>query len=98
MARNRLLGGKLLEQSAQRFRVYENAGPPPPNSGPPSKWGYLPLETVGVGDLIEVTLEADDAKSTINAIRSHAGRLARRTDKKFSVRITDYGIGIWRTK
>ena len=88
----------MLEQSAQRFRVYEGVGPPPPNSGPPSKWGYLPLETVSIGDLIELTLGSIEAKSTINAVRSHAGRLARRTGKKFSVRITDYGIGIWRTK
>lgn len=84
-------------QNTQRFRVYEGVGPPPPNAGPPTKWGHLPLDTIQVGDLIEVTLESEEVSKKINAIRSYAGRLARKTGKKFSVRITDYGIGIWRT-
>jgi hypothetical protein len=84
-------------QNTQRFRVYEGVGPPPPNAGPPTKWGHLPFDTIQVGDLIEVTLESEEVSKRINAIRSYAGRLARKTGKKFSVRITDYGIGIWRT-
>lgn len=87
-----------MAQTTQRFRVYENIGPPPPHSGPPTKWGYLPLDTVSIGDLIEVTLEEDEAKHKVNAVRSYAGRVAKKTGRKFSVRITDYGIGIWRTQ
>tara|TARA_R110002110_G_scaffold11795_4_gene56468 strand:+ start:525 stop:695 length:171 start_codon:yes stop_codon:yes gene_type:complete len=56
------------------------------------------LDTVQVGDLIEMTMESEEVQSKINAVRSYAGRLARKTGKKFSVRITDYGIGIWRTQ
>lgn len=80
----------------QRIRVYEGVGPPPPNSGPPTKWGHLPLEEVQVGDLIEITMDSEEVQVKINAVRSYAGRLARKTGKKFSVRITDYGMGIWR--
>jgi len=80
----------------QRVRIYEEVGPPPPNSGPPTKWGHLLLDTVRVGDLIEMTMDSEEVQGKINAVRSYAGRLARKTDKKFSVRITDYGIGIWR--
>ena len=54
------------------------------------------METVQVGDLIEVTMDREEVQGKINAVRSYAGRLARKTGKKFSVRITDYGIGIWR--
>mgnify|MGYP003139268827 CR=1 FL=1 len=87
-----------MVQTTQRFRVYEGVGPPPPTSGPPTKWGYLPLETISKGDLIEMTLEGEEAKQKINAVRSYAGRIARKTGRKFSVRLTDYGIGIWRTQ
>jgi hypothetical protein len=49
-----------------------------------------------VGDLIEMTMDSDEVQGKINAVRSYAGRMAKKTGKKFSVRITDYGIGIWR--
>jgi hypothetical protein len=62
------------------------------------KWGYLPLETIDIDDLIELTLEPDEAKQRVNAVRSYAGRVARKSDKKFSVRVTDFGIGIWRVE
>tara|TARA_R100001143_G_C3337251_1_gene122501 strand:+ start:599 stop:901 length:303 start_codon:yes stop_codon:yes gene_type:complete len=87
----------LSEATTQRYRVYENVGPPPLNSGPRSPWSDLPLDTIEIGDLVEVPLEAKDVRIKINAIRSYAGRLAKKNDKKFSVRITNYGIGIWRT-
>jgi hypothetical protein len=45
-----------------------------------------------------MTMDNEEVQSKINAVRSYAGRLARKTGKKFSVRITDYGIGIWRTQ
>jgi len=83
-------------QTAQRFRVYEGVGPPPVNQGPPARWGHLPVETIGVGDLIEMPLDVEEARRLVNAIRTHAGRIAKKSDKKFSVRLTDYGIGIWR--
>lgn len=85
-----------MVHTKQRVRIYEGVGPPPPNSGPPTKWGHLLLDTVRVGDLIEMTMDSEEVQGKINAVRSYAGRLARKTDKKFSVRITDYGIGIWR--
>ena len=80
----------------QRIRIYEGVGPPPSNLGPPTKWGHLLLDTVQVDDLIEMTMDSEEVQGKINAVRSYAGRLARKTGKKFSVRITDYGIGIWR--
>ena len=85
-----------MVHTKQRIRVYEGVGPPPPNSGPPTKWGHLPLDEVQVGDLIEITMDNEEVQVKINAVRSYAGRLARKTGKKFSVRITDYGMGIWR--
>ena len=85
-------------QIKQRIRVYEGVGLPPANSGPPTKWGHLPLDTVQVDDLIEMTMDSEEVQGKINAVRSYAGRLARKTGKKISVRITDYGIGIWRTQ
>ena len=87
-----------MSQTTLRIRVYEGVGPPPPNSRPPTKWGHLPLDTVQVGDLIEMTMDNEEVQSKINVVRSYAGRLARKTGKKFSVRITDNGIGIWRTQ
>jgi len=89
---------ELVVQTSQRYRVYEGVGPPPPYTGPPTKWGYLPFGTINVGDLIEMPLEASEAQRKINAIRSYAGRISKKTGRKYSVRITDYGIGIWRTE
>ena len=88
----------MAQTTQERFRIIENIGPPPSHSGPPRKWGYLPLDTISVGDLIELTLDEGEAKRKVNAVRSYAGRVARKTGRKFSVRITDYGIGIWRTQ
>lgn len=85
-----------MAQTTQNFRVFEGVGPPPPNTGPPTKWGYLPLEEISIGDLIEMTLDTEEAQKKINAVRSYVGRVARKTGRKFSVRRTTYGIGIWR--
>ncbi len=82
----------------KRFRVYENVGPPPSSGGRKTRWGDLPLDTIGVNGLIEMPMEPSEVQSQINAIRSYAWRMAKRLDKKFSVRKTDYGIGIWRTQ
>ena len=49
-----------MVQSTQRVRVYEGVGPPPTNSGPPTKWGHLPLDTIQGGDLIEMTMDKED--------------------------------------
>ena len=87
-----------LDEATTRYRVYKDVGPPPPSLGSRGSWSELPLNTISVGDLVEVTLEKDEVRSQINAIRSYAGRIARKNAKKFSVRITSYGIGIWRTE
>ena len=88
----------FLTNNTQRFRIVSGIGPPPPHAGPPMKWGYLPLETIDIDDLIELTMDTDEAKRRVNAVRSYAGRVARKSDKKFSVRITEFGIGIWRVE
>ena len=75
-----------------QFRVYEGVGVPPKNPGPRSKWA----ETIEVGDLIELPLDSDEVQQKLNGIRAYAGRVARRTGRKYSVRVTEYGIGIWR--
>ena len=87
-----------LDEAIARYRIYKDAGPPPPSLGARGSWSELPLNTISVGDLVEVTLEKAEVRLQINAIRSYAGRIARKNAKKFSVRITTYGIGIWRTK
>ena len=87
-----------LDEATTRYRVYKDVGPPPPRLGSRGSWSELPLDTISVGDLVDVTLGKEEVRSQINAIRSYAGRVARKNAKKFSVRTTDYGIGIWRTK
>lgn len=87
-----------MTEPVVRFRVYSDAGPPPKSSGPPVKWAYLPMHEIAVNDKIELTMTDEEVKQKINAIRSYAGRMSRKTGKKFSIRVIDYGIGIWRTK
>jgi len=82
----------------KRYRVYEGVGAPPPAGGRKRKWADLPLETVSVGDLIELPLKREEADKLIASISSYAWRIGVKHDKKYSVRKTDYGIGIWRTK
>lgn len=86
-----------MTEITTRFRIYEDAGPPPKNSGRPMKWAYLPIDKIEVNDMIELTMTEEEVGDKINAIRSYAGRMTRKTGKRFSIRVTDYGIGIWRT-
>jgi|TARA_R110000824_G_scaffold19392_9_gene75155 hypothetical protein len=88
----------MMPDDAQKFRVYEGVGLPPANPGPPKKWGYLPLETINIGDCLELPMDPEQASAKSQAIRNYAGRVAKKTKRKFSVRRTDYGIGIWRIK
>ena len=81
-----------------QYKIYEGVGPPPANPGPPKKWGYLPLETINIGDCLGLPMDPEQASAKAQAIRNYAGRVAKKTTKKFSVRRTDYGIGIWRIK
>jgi hypothetical protein len=86
-----------VQEDARRYRVYEGVGVPPPvNPGPRRKWGDLPLETVAVGDLIEMPMDKGEVGRLIGSIRSYVYRVSLRTGRKFSVRKTDYGIEIWR--
>ena len=93
-------GQLLLEDalSTQRFRVYEGVGVPAPNPGPRSKWADLPLDTINVGDLVELPLDEDGVKEQLGGVRAYAGRIARRTGKKYSVRVTSHGIAIYRVQ
>lgn len=86
-----------MQEESRRYRVYEGVGVPPPvNPGPRRKWGDLPLESVAVGDLIDMSMTKEEIDGLINSIRSYVYRVSRRTGRKFTVRKTDYGIGIWR--
>ena len=88
-----------MQEEPKRYRVYEGVGvPPPANPGPRRKWGDLPLEEVAVGDLIEMPMNKEEVDELINSIRSYVYRVSRKTGKKFTVRKTDYGIGIWRVQ
>lgn len=84
--------------SKERYRLYEGVGVPEIVPGPVSKWADLPLETIEVGDLVELPLNKHEVEKKINGIRAHVGRIQRRTKKKYSVRTMDYGIGIWRVQ
>jgi hypothetical protein len=88
----------LRTDDIKRFRVVSGVGLPPPQAGPPIKWGFLPLTQISVGDIVELPLDPDEAKRKVNAVRSYAGRMARKTNKKFSVQLTEIGIGIWRVQ
>jgi hypothetical protein len=88
-----------VQENSNRYRVYEGVGVPPPvNPGPRRKWGDLPLETVAVGDLIEMELNKEETDELVTAIRSYVYRVSRKTNKKFSVRKSNYGIRIWRVE
>ena len=88
-----------MQEDTKRYRVYEGAGAPPAVSpGPRRKWGDLPLEDVSVGDLIEMPTDKEEGDRLIGSIRSYVYRVQLKTGRKFSVRRTDYGIEIWRTK
>ena len=88
-----------MQEESRRYRVYEGVGVPPPvNAGPRRKWGDLPLESVAVGDLIEMPMNKEGVDGLISSIRSYVYRVSRRTDRRFTVRKTDYGIGIWRVR
>ena len=88
-----------MQEEPRRYRVYEGVGGPPPvNPGPRRKWGDLPLESVAVGDLIEMPMNKEEIDKLISSIRSYVYRVSRRTDRKFSVRKSEFGIGIWRVR
>ena len=88
-----------MQEEPRRYRVYEGVGVPPlVNPGPRRKWGALPLESVAVGDLIEMPMNKEEIDKLISSIRSYVYRVSRRTDRKFSVRKSEFGIGIWRVR
>jgi len=82
--------------SKERYRLYEGVGVPAKNPGPASKYADLPLDTIAVGDLVEMPMGEEEVGSMINGVRAYVGRIQRKTDKKYSVRVVEYGIGIWR--
>ena len=43
-------------------------------------------------------LSPEEVDAQVNAIRSHVWRRGKDLGKKYSVRVTDYGIGIWRVE
>jgi|TARA_R110000744_G_scaffold101210_3_gene195119 hypothetical protein len=91
------VGKRTLTDSTNRYRVYKDVGRPPPRVGSRGVWSDLPLATIDVGDQIEILLDDVDARSRISAIRSFASRIGKKEGKKFSIQLTTYGIGIWRT-
>lgn len=86
-----------MQQESKRYRVHQGVGAPPPSSGRPRKWADLPLDTVEIGDLIEIPMDKEEVEAKIASIRSYVWRVSQRNSKKYSVRKTDYGVGIWRT-
>ena len=84
-----------MQQDTKRFRVYEGVGVPPLTTKP-HKWGDLPLATVAVGDLIEIPTSDEERVKILSSVRSYVWRESKKLNKKYSVRKTEYGIGIWR--
>lgn len=84
-----------MQQDTKRFRVYEGVGIPPLTTKP-HKWGDLPLDTIAIGDLIEIPTSDEEKKKILSSVRSYVWRESKKSRKKYSVRKTDYGIGIWR--
>ena len=79
-----------------RFRVFQNVGAPPQTSGRKRRWGHLPLEDIEIGDMIELPMSEEQSNQSISALSSYVWRLSKATNKKFSVKRNDVGIGIWR--
>lgn len=80
----------------KRYRVYEGVGLHVPKPGRKRRWDDLPLETIDVGDMIEIPLEEEETARLMRAVRSYAYRTGKEQEKKYSVGKSDYGIGIWR--
>ena len=87
-----------MQQENKRYRIHQGVGAPPPNSGPPRKWADIPLNTIEIGDLIELPMEKSEVEKKIASVRSYVWRESKKLRKKFSVRKTDFGIGIWRVE
>ena len=51
-----------------------------------------------MGDQIEIPLTKDDVDGLIRSVQGYVYRLSRKTGKRYSVRKTEYGIGIWRVE
>ena len=79
-----------------RFRVLQNVGAPPQTSGRKKRWGHLPLEEIAIGDMIELPMSEQQSNQSISALSSYVWRLSKKSNKKFSVKRNNIGIGIWR--
>ena len=77
------------------YRVVKGAGEPPRRSRA-GVWTHLPLDSMEVGDRVDITLHQAEVEEKIRPIRSFVSRTARRNGHKYSVRISSAGVSIWR--
>lgn len=56
----------------------------------------MPLDSLEIGDVIEISLTPEQILSSINAVRSYVSRTGTKERRDFSVTTTDEGICVWR--
>lgn len=78
------------------IKVRDDVPIPEKNTGPTPSL-EIPFDDLDEkGKSIEIWMSDEEARSRIKAIRLRALRHGRRTRRKYTVRLTDTGIGIWR--
>ena len=82
----------------KRYWTSENVPLPESKGGRPRVWADLPFGEIKVGTVIGIPLSPEEVDAQVNAIRSHVWRRGKDLGKKYSVRVTDYCIGIWRVE
>ena len=81
----------------KRYWTSENVPVPTGNGGRNKTWPELPFDTIDVGTVIGIPLTPEEkTQKAIRSLRSLVWRRGKDLDKKYSTRVTDYGIGIWR--
>lgn len=81
----------------KRYWTSENVPIPLNKGGRQEEWADLPFDTISVGTVIGIPLTSEQkTQRMIRNLRSLAWRRGQSLQKKFSARVTEYGMGIWR--
>ena len=83
----------------KRFWTSANCPIPQSTGGRTQQWPDLPFDTIAVGTVIGIPLSSEvKTQRMLRNLRSLTWRRGKQYGKKFSARVTEYGIGIWRVK
>ena len=81
----------------KRYWTSANVPIPHGRGGRRTEWPDLPFDTIAIGTVIGIPLTPEvKTQRMLRNLRSIVWRRGKQLEKKFSARVTDYGIGIWR--